>query len=521
MIATARPSRFGRANRRQTPVSAPKTLGSLPPLAGRLVAVIAAVKVAFHLATATLWGFHRDEFYYLAGGRHLDWGFVDHPPITPLLYRIGETLFGDSLFGLHVIPALFGGAFVVMAAVLTREVGGGRAAQGMAMLVAAIAPVFLTTSHFISTVTFDLVAWAAATWLVMRIVRTGEVRLWPAVGGVVGLGLLNKHTMAFWVIGVGAGLLLTPQRRLLANRWLLAGGALALALFAPNLVWQAQHHWASLEFSRNLRQRLLGENMSQFIPLQLGIMTPVGTALWFVALRRILARDRNRASAWADYRWLGMAYVVLFVVMFASGGKAYYLGSIYLPLVAVGAVAIERTWNSRSRRVLTAAIAITGALAAPLFTPMLPTSALSAVPVHKVNDDMSGMLGWHTAAREVAAVYHSLPAAEQSSAVILTQTYSQASAIDYWHRELAVPNAISPHNSYWWWGYHDARPDATVVAVGFSPLQLDRFFRGCSTVARMHAAHDLMDTDTIGAPIAVCHADRPWSAIWPDLKLYA
>src|SRR5439155_7699659 len=143
----------------------------------------------------------------------------------------------------------------------------------------------------------------------------GDVRLWLAVGAAVGLGLMDKHTMAFWVIGVGAGLLLTPQRRLLANRWFLCGAAIAAVLFAPNIIWQAQHHWASLEFSRNLRQRLLGENMSQFIPLQLGIATLAGTALWITALRRLFHRDN-------PYRWLAIAYLVLFVLLFASGGKA-------------------------------------------------------------------------------------------------------------------------------------------------------------------------------------------------------
>src|SRR4051812_3103870 len=162
----------------------------LPALAGRLVMALAAAKVAFHLATATVWGFHRDEFYYLAGGRRLAWGYVDHPPLTPFLYRVGETLFGDSRFGLHVIPALFGGAIVVMGALLARELGGGRRAQLLTMLVAALGPLFLTTSHFLGTVTPELLAWSAATWLVIRIVRTGDLHLWPAVGAVVGLGLM-------------------------------------------------------------------------------------------------------------------------------------------------------------------------------------------------------------------------------------------------------------------------------------------------------------------------------------------
>ena len=491
----------------------------LPPLAARLVAVIALAKVVFHLATATLWGFHRDEFYYLAGGRHLAWGYVDHPPLTPFLYRVGETLFGDSLFGLHVIPALAGGAIVVMGALLAREFGGGRTSQAITMLVAALGPLFLTTSHFLGTETFELLAWSAATWLVVRIVRTGDVRLWLAVGAVTGLGLLDKHSMAFWIIGAGVGLLATPQRRLLFNGWFVGGAAIALVLFAPNLIWEAQHHWATLEFTRNLRRRMLGESMPLFVPSQFGIVTAAGTVVWVVALRRLF--QRRQPTEWAPYRWLAIAYVVLFVLLFASGGKPYYIGPIYLPLVALGAVAIERTWSAGAQRNLIAAIVISGAVSAPLFTPMVPTSALASFPMHKMNSDMGGMLGWHDEARQVAAVYHGLPADQQANAVILAFSYSEASAVDYWHKKLGVPKAISGHNSYWWWGYRNAAPDATIVAVGIQPDRLARLFAGCHEVTTLHAPHELMDDEILGDPIVLCQAYQPWSAVWPQLRMYA
>ena len=383
------------------------------------------------------------------------------------------------------------------------------------MLVAALGPLYLTPVHFLGTVTIDLVAWAAATLLVVRIVRTGDVRLWLVVGAVVGTGLLNKHSMLFWVGAVGVGLLASPQRRLLANRWLVAGVLVAGIMFLPNLVWQAQHEWATLTFLRDLRDRTMVENRGQFLPLQLGAVTIGGAVLWGLALGRLF-----RSQSWRPYRWLGTAYVVLFVALFASGGKGYYLGSIYLPLVAVGGVVVEREWSRVARRNLFVAIAVTGVLGIPVATPVLPVSALRMLPVHKLNDDLGGMLGWHDAASQIAAVYHLLPAGEQRDGVILTASYSQAGAIDYWHRALGVPTAISGHNSYWWWGYHGARPDAAVVAVGFPVSYLQRFFGGCREVSRIHDPDDLIDSDLQGTTVAVCHATQSWSAIWAELRRY-
>ena len=487
-----------------------------PPLAASAVAALAVGKVAFHLATAGVWGFHRDEFYYLAGGRHLDWGYVDHPPFTPLLYRVGDLLFGDSQLGLRVVPALLAGALVVVAALLAREVGGGRRAQLLTATVACLGPLYLTTAHFLGTVTVDLLAWSVATLLVIRIVRGASPRWWLAVGLAVGAGLLNKHSMLFWVGGVGVGLLATPQRRILRSPWAVAGGALALGLFAPNLVWQARHHWPTIEFARHLRERTGRENLLEFVPLQLGIVTPAALVLWGAALRRL---GRARGS-WSDLRWLAVAYVVLFVALFASQGKAYYLGSIYLPLVAIGAVLVEREWSDRARRRLTVAVIATGVVVAPIFTPLLPANVLQTVPLHEVNSDAGAMLGWHEAAQEVAAVFQALPAGEQPTAKILGATYSMAGAVDHWRQELHLPAAISGHNSYWSWGYGDPS-EGTVVVIGFDRTFLAGLFTSCDDAAVLHDRRGLMDAEAADHHVWVCRGlRRPWAQLWPELRMY-
>lgn len=489
---------------------------ALPGIVWRVVVPIAVAKVVFQLATSALYGAHRDEFYYLAGGHHLAWGYVDHPPLVPWIYRLSETLFGHSIPALHVFPALIGGVFVVLGALLARELGGGRRAQVLAATVAALGPLYGTTSHFLSTVTLDIVFWALASLFVVRIVRTGDTRWWLAVGAVCGAGLLNKHTMAFWMLGAVVGLLATSQRRVLASRWLAVGAAIAFAMFLPNLVWQATHHWATLEFLRNLRRNNGGSDVAQFLPLQLGIVSLAGTVVWFVALRRAWSDGRR-----VTWRWLAMGYVVLFVVLFVAEGKAYYLGSWYLPLVAAGAVVIEQRWSERAWKVMTGAVVVTSLVTLPLFTPLLPIRTVTALGIDDANKDMGGMLGWHDVVDQVAAQFHALARGEQAHATILTDDYSEAGAVDFWHDSAHVPEAISGHNSYWLWGYARAG-DGPVLAVGVDRALLSRYWGSVVQVGALRStdAHPI-DPQERDVPMYVCRDQRaPWSVIWPHLRHY-
>lgn len=489
---------------------------SLPALAWPATATIAAVKIAFDLATAGFYSAHRDEFYYLAGGHHLSWGYVDHPPLVPVLYRVGEILFGHSTEAMHVLPAFLGGLYILLAVLLAREFGGGRFAQVLAALVAAVAPLYLTTTHFLSTVSLDIVAWAIASLLLARMVRKGDRRLWLLIGLTVGIGLMNKHTLVFWVLGAGIGLLATPQRRLLWSWWTVAGAALALAIFSPNLVWQFQHDWATLQFLQHVRQGNASSDRSQFVPLQLLIMTLAGTIVWIAALLALARRPE-----WSSQRWLAIGFLALFVTLFALGGKAYYLGSWYLPLVAIGSVVLERRWQRATARwALPAAVVVTGLLVAPVFTPVLPESTVVALHLDTTNKDLGGMLGWPSLVNQVAAVFHSLPASEQESATILTRDYSEAGAINFWRDRLALPAAISGHNSYWLWGYGDAS-NGTVVVVGLSKRVVDSFWADVEPAGTLGADGAVIDPQERGLPIWICRQPKvSWAVIWPQLRAY-
>jgi len=253
----------------------------LPRMCFRPVLAIAAGLVVLELAVAGRYGFHRDELYFLAYARHLAWGYVDQPPLVPAMAKLTTALVGPSAVGIRVLPALAGGAAVVFTALMARELGGGRKAQVLAALAAATSPQLLAAFHLLSTIAFDLFFWSAILLIVVRLLRTGDERLWLAVGAVAGVGLMNKLNVAFLLFSLAAGLLWGGRGRMLRSRWLWAGAASALVIWSPNLIWNAQHHWAAFAMLRSLHQEnsTLGASLV-FIPAQFIVMGPVLVVLW-------------------------------------------------------------------------------------------------------------------------------------------------------------------------------------------------------------------------------------------------
>lgn len=488
-----------------------------PSVWWKVIAPLALLKMAFQLGTATVYGMHRDEFYYWQSGRHLAWGYVDNPPLVPWLYRLQELAFGTHQMSFAVVPAALGALYVVLAVMMVVDLGGGHSAQIVAAAVAWLAPIYLTPSHFLSTVSLDLVFWALASWLVIRLVRTGDTRLWIAVGAVCGIALLNKDTIVFWAAAAAIGLLSTPERTLLRSRWALVGGGLAVLIASPNIVWEASHHWATLEFLRNLRSQNSSSDIQQFVPLQLAIMTLAGTAVWVAALHAL-----RRRPEWRSQRWLAHGYLAAFLLLFILEGKAYYLGSWYLPLISVGAIVIERSWSRHAQKALLASVVVTGVATGPIFTPVLPIRTAVAAGFDTANKDLGGMLGWPHVVAQIASVVDRLPPAERADAVVFTQNYSEAGAVDwYGPGDGIAAHAISGQNSFWIWGYGHPLPGAVVVAVGIDPSFLHRYWGTVDQVQTLGSDATTIDPQERGVSIWICQGQKqPWSTIWPSAKHY-
>ena len=379
------------------------------PVAVRGIAAVVAVQALTLTALSGRYGFHRDELYFLAAGRRLDWGYVDQPPLTPLLARLFS--FADSPVGLRVAATLMGAAIVVVVALIARELGAGYAAQVFAAAATALSVFVLAVTHMLSTASADTLLWTVIGYLTIRLLRTGDGRWWLAIGAAIGVALTNKWLVPLLVAAVGVSLLAVGPRRVLKTWWLAAGVGIAVVVSGPIVVWQAAHGFPLLTVASGISDADGYENRVLFVPLQLLYLSPVAVPVW-VAGFVVVWRDRR-------YRAVALSYPVLCALTLALGGKAYYTIPLLLVLLTAGA---EPTWRWVSRHRVVASVAgLAGAALSILAAlPVLPDSALG--PVLAVNKEQGEQVGWREFTTSVARAYgHAGP-----DSVIFTRNYGQA-----------------------------------------------------------------------------------------------
>jgi 4-amino-4-deoxy-L-arabinose transferase-like glycosyltransferase len=497
--------------------SQPSLTGTRPWLALAGLLLVAAPLVALLLLVAGRYGYHRDELYFLVASRHLAWGYVDQPPLTPALAGFARLLFGDWLPGLRLLPALAVGALVVVTGLIARELGGGRAAQVLAAACVAASGATIAVGHLHSTTTYDVLLWAVGLLLLARLLGTGDRRLWLPIGLVAGIGLLNKATVAQLAGVVLVGLLADREaRRLLASRWLAAGAAVAVALWAPYLAWQAGHGWPQLEIFADLRETDggLGAGLA-FLPFQLLMTNPLLAPLWVAGVVALL-RD-GRARPW---RPLAVAYLLLVGFFTLVGGKPYYAFGFYPLLFSAGAVWLARRRARLPLRRLLPVVAVAAALPLPLLLPLLPPSTLGVVA--NVNEDAGETFAWPTYVAQVLAVRDRLPPAERAAVVAVTGNYGEAGALARYGGAWGRKAVFSGHNSSWWWG-PPGGDGRVVIVVGYARARafLEERFRSVTLTARLDNGLDV-DNEEQGQPVWVCRdLDGTWAASWRDWRHYS
>src|ERR1700760_655760 len=360
------------------------------------VALIAAAAFGLEMAVSARYGYVRDELYFLAAGHHLAFGYVDQPPLTPVLSRLGELATGNTLVGFRVLPALAMAALVAITAAMSRQLGAGRVGQILAALATATCGEYLGVTHELTTETPDLVFWAITLLLLTRLLASRNPRWWLAIGASVGVGAEAKWNIGFLVAAVAVSLLATCQRQLLRSRYLLFGALLAAALAAPDLVWQALHGWPNFAVFHAL-QSDAGANRISYWPAQILYTGPALTPIWVAGLVWSL---RNQAAR--PFRALGLACAIVIVAQFVLGGKPYYPGGVYTFLFAAGGVAVERWLAARRLQGKTrlnaprlgAIMVVCTAIGSPIGLSVLPARALHTVPLQKINYDLGETIGW-------------------------------------------------------------------------------------------------------------------------------
>jgi hypothetical protein len=511
----------------------PPSSAAAPGLAIDLFIAITGTVLLLHILLSGRYGYFRDELYFLDCGRHLAWGYVDMAPMIALVARFALFL-GGSLHVLRTIAGIGGAGVVAISMLITWRLGGGRFAQGLAGLTAALTPMYLATASLMTMNVFEVWCWMAAVYVLIRIIQTGNSKLWLWFGVIAGLGLMNKHSTLFFGVAVLAGVILTQQRRELAKPWIWIGGAIAALIFLPNIVWQVQHHFPTLEDLHNVKA--LGKNVvlgpGQFIAEQIMVMHPLFCPVWLSGLWFFLFGKGTR------YRMLGWIYLTLLVIFIVLHGKDYYLSPAYPMLIAGGSVAID-IWLKRSsltagrlwpKAAMVAVIAIAGALIAPAVLPLLsPQDQLAYRRAMHIEDQKTevnhvGLLpqmfgdqfGWPELVKQVADIYNSLPPEQRAQTGILTGNYGEAGAIDLFGAKYGLPAAMSGHQNLYYWGTHGFTGEY-LITIQYGPHYLGKICNSVQEVA-YHSSQWGMGEENHA--IYLCHLKQPLAQIWDDQKFW-
>lgn len=495
-----------------------------------MVLCVAAAKLLVHLYAGRQYGYFTDELYYLACSRHLDWGYVDQPPLIAVISWIVRVALGQSLLAIRLLPAVAGAAEVVLTALIARELGGNRFAQLLAAVSVLAAPGVLAMDHFLSMNAFEPLFWMGCAYLLIRIIKTRNDRLWIWFGLLAGIGLENKYSMAIFGAGVVVGLLFTSERRLLRSPWIWIGGTIAFVIFVPNLWWNIRHHFPFLELQANIRRsgRDVSLGFLGFFAQESLTMLPLTLPVWLAGLWFFFFADAGKR-----YRALGWAWFFTAAVILTFNPRVYYLYPAFPLLFAAGGVMWESwlqspRWNSL-RVAYSAVMLLAGAMLAPLAIPILSpqtyiryTRALHLAPPAIENHSLGPLpqlfadqFGWPEMTAAVAHAYNSLPLDVRATTAIFAQNYGQAGAIDLFGPKFQLPPSISGHQSYFLWGPRDYTGNSMIV-LDDKQDRLEQLFTDVKKVATVYHPFSMPYQHF---DVFYCQGlKKPLKELWPEVK---
>ena len=503
----------------------PTALEPRKPIWGIILAFTAA-KFALLLVASGNYNYFRDELYFIACGRHLDWGYVDHSPLVGVYARIGEML-GPSLRAFRFPATLAGSAHVLLTGVLTARLGGGLKAQALACAAVLLCPVYLAIGTLLSMNVFEHVYWLAAILVLVEIANGASERLWVVFGLLVGIGLQNKHSMVFFGMAVAIAIVATPLRRSLARPWIWIGAGTAFLVFLPNVLWQVAHGWPTLELLRNVKDS--GKNIElgpiEFVLQQVMMLNPFSAPLWLAGLAGLLFWRPLRRNV-----FLGVTYLVRVVLFIALEAKDYYVAPIYALLFAAGATLLGEM-KGRNRFLypaVFAALVFGGAISLPLALPLASVDDYLAYQrwlgikprrnevshTSELPQRLSDQLGWEEMVAEVAKAYQSLPEDFRAKTGIFCSNYGQAGAIDFYGPKYGLPPAICGHQNYFYWGSHGHTGESLIVITD----EMDDRGGVVQDIRIVGQRYHPLAIPEENGPIFHCRLARPLADVWPALK---
>jgi len=498
-----------------------------------LLGGLSFVVFAAHMLVSGRYGYFVDELYYIACSKHLAWGYVDQPPLIAAITWLERVTLGESLSTLHFLPAVAAGLRVLLTGLIARELGARRFGMVLGCVCVMVAPIYLGLDSLLTMNVFESLFWMGASLIALKIFNGASQKWWLLFGVLCGVGLLNKHSMLFFGLGLFVGLLLTKQRKQFALPWVWLSGVIALLIFLPNLMWQASRHFPMIELLRNVQASGRNTEMGpvQFLLTQALILNPLSAPVWIAGLVELL-RDREGRG----WRVLGITYLVIMTCMLTMHGRMYYPAPAYGMLFAAGGVAFERWFAAISGRqwlrpIYVAVIAVTGMLFAPFaYFPMLTVKQYleyatfwhyepPRLETHRMGplpQIYADQFGWKEMAQVVADAYHRLPAEEQQKCAIFGQNYGQAGAIDFFGAKMGLPPAISGHRNYFYWGPRGYTGECMIV-MDDRPERLNELFERVEFAG--HVEHPL-SMPYQHFDVYVCRRPKfgTLEVVWPKLK---
>ena len=478
---------------------------------------IAAAFAVFHILTNGRYGFHRDELQFLSDARHLDWGFVSYPPFTPFIERIGLSLFGLSLVGLRLFSVIAQAVVIFVSGLMARDLGGNRLAQVAAAISVGLSGLPLFEATEFQYTTFSFLWWVLVCWFVIRLLKTENPRWWLAIGAAIGLGLMTKYSVVFFVAGLLAGLVFTRGRRYFLSGWFWGGVGVALLLFLPNILWLIRHDFISYQFLQHIHTRDVGEGRAEgYWKYQFLLdVNPFATPLWIFGLIAFLRSSRYRVLAWM--------YLVPVLFFWIDKGRFYYVAEAYPVLLAMGATAIAAWLAARpawARGTVTAVyfvgLLVCGAYAIAEIVPMASSGPLRDFAL-KNNGDLREEFGWDELVRTVASIRDSLPPEQREHLGITTANYGEYGAIEILGPAYGLPAPIGTNNSEWLRGYPTPQP-TTLIVLGLGEEEANSIFTGCRWAGHNGNSLGIRNEESRDHPdIFLCGPPRqPWSTLWKE-----
>ncbi len=494
---------------------------------------IATFSFALHMIFNSRYGYFRDEFDYIICGRHPAWGYVDQPPLLPVLSRICLAIFGDSLRSVRLLPALTSAALIVLTGVIARELGGKRFAVVLSAVTVLVAPIYLSGGSLLtSNCDLEVLLWMGCVYCAILAVKRDQPRYWLWFGVVAGIGLEEKYSILVLGFAVVVGLLLTPQRRFLLNKWIWLGGLAAFIIILPNLLWNVANHFPFVELMHNIKANGRDVVLSpwEYFSQQVLLIFPGSAPIWIAGVVAFFVAQRFKA-----YRFLGWAYVVSFTVFVVLKGKNYYLAPIYPVYLAAGCVTIDAGID-RIRQLWLKPVAVVillsgGAVFAPLAMPILPVDRfipyMEKLPIKIPRSEHSheraalpqhyaDQFGWNEIVEKTAEAWHKIPAADRKDCAIFAQDYGQAGAIDFLGPRYGLPPALSGHQSWWLWGPRGYSGNCLIVLDDDGPV-LEGLFEHVEYVGRSSPDPYALETEI---PVYICRGAKfgTLANLWPELK---